>query len=96
LLIWSESGVIGIILFLFFVFNLLLKKKLLFWNQENCSMWNNSWAVYFKAIFLGLIFIMFFDHYLWDIQQGQIMFWLIMGLIVAERRDGIERIDKIA
>lgn len=29
---------------------------------------------------------MFFDHYLWDIQQGQIMLWAILGLIVARNR----------
>jgi len=29
---------------------------------------------YFKAIFFGFIFVMLFDHYLWDIQQGQSFF----------------------
>ncbi|NTU66303.1 MAG: O-antigen ligase family protein [Candidatus Moranbacteria bacterium] len=33
-------------------------------------------ARYFKAILLGFIFIMFFDHYFWDIWQGQVLFWI--------------------
>ena len=47
--------------------------------------WNNSeksiLLLYAKGILLSLIFIMMFDHYFWDIQQGQIMLWLILGLI---------------
>jgi hypothetical protein len=35
----------------------------------------------FKGILFGFIFIMLFDHYLWDIQQGQIMLWLILGFL---------------
>lgn len=25
----------------------------------------------------------FFDHFLWDLQQGQILFWLVLGLLMA-------------
>ncbi len=38
--------------------------------------------VAFKGILLGFIFIMLFDHYFWDIQQGEIMFWLVISIIV--------------
>lgn len=34
-----------------------------------------------KGAIVGLIFIMLFDHYLWDIQQGEIMLWLMAGLL---------------
>ena len=37
---------------------------------------------YFRAILLGLIFIMLFDHYLWDIWQGQVLLWLVCGFLV--------------
>ena len=37
---------------------------------------------YFKGILLGFLFIMLFDHYLWDIQQGSFLFWMIAGLIL--------------
>ena len=38
-------------------------------------------AQYFRAISLGLVLIMLFDHYLWDIWQGQVLFWLVCGLL---------------
>lgn len=34
------------------------------------------------GILLGFIFVMFFDHYLWDIQQGEIMLWIVLGMAV--------------
>lgn len=37
--------------------------------------------LYFKAILLGFIFIMLFDHYFWDIQQGSFLFWMTAGFI---------------
>jgi hypothetical protein len=45
----------------------------------------------FKGLLLGFLFIMLFDHYLWDIQQGQIMLWLIFGLIVGSNRRDIDK-----
>lgn len=41
---------------------------------------------YFRAVFLGLIFIMLFDHYLWDIQQGSLLLWLTAGFVAGMRR----------
>jgi len=35
----------------------------------------------FKVILMAFIFIMLFDHYFWDIQQGQIMLWLVLGIM---------------
>ena len=40
---------------------------------------------YFKAILLGFIFIMLFDHYLWDIQQGNFLLWMTMGIIAGTK-----------
>jgi hypothetical protein len=34
-----------------------------------------------QGLLSGFIFIMFFDHYFWDIWQGQVMFWLAMSLL---------------
>ncbi len=36
---------------------------------------------YFRAIVGGFIFIMLFDHYLWDIWQGQVLFSLAIGVL---------------
>lgn len=42
---------------------------------------------YFKGILLGFIFIMLFDHYFWDIQQGSIMLWMTAGFIAGIKRN---------
>lgn len=34
------------------------------------------------SILVGFIFIGFFDHYLWTLQQGQIIFWITIGLLL--------------
>ncbi|MFZ2975502.1 MAG: O-antigen ligase family protein [Candidatus Moraniibacteriota bacterium] len=41
---------------------------------------------YFGGILLGFIFIMLFDHYLWDIQQGSLLFWLTAGFVAGISR----------
>ena len=46
-----------------------------------------SILTYFKAILLSFLFIMVFDHYFWDIQQGSLMFWMVIGAIA-----GIEQL----
>lgn len=92
LLIWSELGIVGLVLFLFFILKILWGKNVprgtfssVGVEQSVKQTWNNSIQVYSKAILLGLTFIMFFDHYLWNIQQGQILLWMTMGLVVASR-----------
>jgi len=49
--------------------------------------------IIFQGILAGLLFIMPFDHYLWDIQQGQVMLWLIMGIIAG--MESKANIDKL-
>ena len=75
LLIWSELGLVGLLLFIYFLYKILWSKIV---PRGTISI-----GAYFKAIFVGFLFIMLFDHYLWDIQQGQIMLWIVLGLIVA-------------
>ncbi|MFA6973634.1 MAG: O-antigen ligase family protein [Parcubacteria group bacterium] len=45
-----------------------------------------------RGALLGLIFIMLLDHYLWDIQQGEVLFWIAAGLIAGMVR--MNSIDK--
>lgn len=71
LLIWSELGVVDLILFILILWKMFRVKQ-------------SSGNVIFKGILLGFIFIALFDHYLWDIQQGQIMLWLVLGLTVQQ------------
>ncbi|MDB4939763.1 MAG: O-antigen polymerase [Candidatus Doudnabacteria bacterium] len=39
----------------------------------------------FLITFLGIIMLMFFDHYFYTIQQTQLLLWLIVGLILNQR-----------
>ncbi|MFZ2299888.1 MAG: hypothetical protein WAW00_01985, partial [Candidatus Moraniibacteriota bacterium] len=34
----------------------------------------------FRSLLMMMIIIMFFDHYYWDIQQGQLLLWIIVAL----------------
>ena len=124
LLIFSELGIIGFILFVFIILNIL---KMAYLSQKSLSNFsfnkilnepinnqskmfhvkhlaNNSLnkakngelkqekideieaccniSLPFFLIFIGFLFIGLFDHYFWTIQSGQLVFWLIAGLIL--------------
>lgn len=76
LLIWSELGIIGLVLFILFLWKIFSRAK----QKYSSPYQGEGLGEVFKGILLGFIIIMLFDHYLWDIQQGQIMLWLILGL----------------
>ncbi len=124
LLIWSELGLVGFILLLFWILKTVCDKNVpsqykcstskenkffhpdtnvprgtFYWTSVEQSVAagqarNILWdmretfvcGTYFKAILLGLMFIMLFDHYLWDIQQGQILLWMTLGFVVGLRK----------
>ena len=69
LLIASETGLIGLILFLVFIFQLF--RKII--GQEYFLL-----LIVFSFLFIGL-----FDHFFWTLQQGQLMFWLTLGIMGA-------------
>ncbi|HZZ99447.1 MAG TPA: O-antigen ligase family protein [Candidatus Paceibacterota bacterium] len=74
LLIYSETGIVGISLFLLFLVFLLYDywKKLGFKKLYHFS---------FGLIVCSILIFGLFDHYLWDIQSGQMIFWLSLGLL---------------
>jgi hypothetical protein len=100
LLIWAELGIVGLFLFLAFLWKLfrkedchsgldpesrklnkeILKPSLLAGRQVQDD--NINYLVYFKATLIAFIFIMLFDHYFWDIQQGEILLWLIFSFLI--------------
>ena len=72
LLISSETGIAGILAFLFFLFLLISN----FVKEGGLS------KRYPILVFFGALLIMgFFDHLFWTLQQGSLVFWL--GLTVA-------------
>ncbi|MFZ2192857.1 MAG: O-antigen ligase family protein [Candidatus Moraniibacteriota bacterium] len=88
---WSENKVISLyrsfkfleayLLFLYVAFRIVPRGTFLDDNDGNKDIVKKV-IPYFKAILFGLIFITLFDHYLWDIWQGQVLFWIACGLLV--------------
>lgn len=76
LLIWVELGVVGFFLFTLWV--VLLSS--FFWGSMDVGP-DDVARRYFYAIFFGYMPILLADHYLWDIQQGQILWWTITGTL---------------
>ena len=40
----------------------------------------------FRSLLVVIILIMLFDHYFWDIQQGQLLLWIILGLATSKKQ----------
>jgi len=85
LLILNEFGIFVFLGFLFFLikmFHVEHSVKQAWSNLKNIPDKANELNAYFKAILIAFTFIMLFDHYLWDIQQGQIMLWMVFAMII--------------
>jgi len=76
LLVLNEFGIIIFFMFLYFIYKM--------FHVEHFP--EQTLGVYFKAILAAFVFIMLFDHYFWDIQQGQILLWLAFGFIVGSNK----------
>jgi O-antigen ligase len=77
LLIWSELGIVGLVLFILFLWKIFDFNSIV--SHETIS--KKKKRVVFRAIMFGFVIIMLFDHYFWDIQQGQIMLWMVLGFL---------------
>jgi len=75
-LIWSELGIIGLILFISFIFTILKSFRSI---PMQGPMFHIKTA--FRGILIAFLIMMLFDHYAWDIQQGQALFWMILALV---------------
>jgi hypothetical protein len=85
LLIWSELGLVGLILFILILWQMFHVEH----STAPLSLARRGAEeeiVYLRAILLGFIFIMLFDHYFWDIWPGQGILWLTFGLIIGLNR----------
>lgn len=74
LLIFSETGIFGLSLFLLFLI-FLIKEHFKIKSSDKFSRY------YFAINFLLILFSGFFDHLLLTLQQGQFIFWIFLGLI---------------
>lgn len=102
LMIWSELGIIGLGIFIWLLLKMFHVEHFIslfvprgtnctHTTDQNCSAleWNNF--VVFQGVLAGLIFIGLFDHYFWDIQQGQILLWIIFGLLAKKCSTPVRR-----
>ena len=76
LLIISELGIVGFVIFLLFLISLFFRKKSMEKREGNLYLTYNVLYV----ILLSFLMISFFDHYFWDIKQGMIIF--VLPLII--------------
>lgn len=79
LLIMAETGIFTLLAFFGLLFT--ISYKLLAYSSQftiNSSIFNLAAF----SILAGFIIIMFFDHYLMTIQQGQLIFWVVLGIAV--------------
>jgi len=74
LLIASEAGPLGLLAFLLFLFFTI---KAAWKYRHNLS------ESHLLFIVGALLLIGLFDHFLWDLQQGQILFWLMLGILAS-------------
>ncbi len=79
LLIFSELGIIGFILFLLFITSFFKFKRMEF--RENNDQDKNLTYHLFCCIIFSFLIISLFDHYFWDIKIGIIVFTLPILLI---------------
>lgn len=74
LLIYSENGILGLSVFLLFL--IFLVKDFISKTRLRRS-YDLSMLIFFSS----LIFIGFFDHFFWTLQQGRLVFWSSLGLL---------------
>lgn len=72
LLILSENGLIGFSLFILFQFFISQKAK----NKGK------------RLLFMAILVFASADHFFWTLHQGQVLFWLSLAFITAERKNG--------
>ncbi len=99
LLIFSETGILGLASFLLFLIFLAKDYFKIKFNrpfhphthfglensEKSQSLSKVSVGVHYSLfiIFVSLLFFGLFDHFLWTLQQGRIIFWLVLGLLAA-------------
>lgn len=75
LLIASEIGIIGALAFCFFL--VIVMKRLA--TQKSLE------AAFALSLLAGLLMFGLFDHFLWDLQAGRLMFWLAVALSLSQK-----------
>ncbi|MFZ5392214.1 MAG: O-antigen ligase family protein [Patescibacteria group bacterium] len=73
-LVWSELGVFGYILLILLMVS--IAAMILFDDQKKYPKY------FWLSVILSMIFLMFFDHYFWDVWQGMMGWAVFLGVMV--------------
>lgn len=76
LLIASETGLVGVASFLLFLL-------LVFVNFTRRADFKKLYNSSFLILSLSFLVIGFFDHFLWTLQQGSLIFWMVLALMAS-------------
>ena len=82
LLVYSETGILGIAVFILFLI-FLIKNFIVSTKMEKLYHYS------FLIIFLSFLFVGLFDHFLWTLQQGRLMFWFLCAVLTLFRDSDI-------
>lgn len=82
LLIYAETGVLGIMAFAIFL-TLLIRDFVLRTGMKRF----HHYSV--LLLFSSFLFMGLFDHFLWTIQQGRLVLWLMMAAMAVEENEDI-------
>ena len=94
ILIASETGTLGFFAFVFFVALLLERLIRVFWTYFSFHVYiqnldDRPSFVYGYVLLCSLFFILLiamYDHYFWTLQQGALMFWIVLGIAAKNSR----------
>ena len=84
LLILIETGVVGFglwILFFMMLARILFRKNVPRGTQKERAV---TTLIVSMSLFMAIV--SFFDHYFWDIQQGQLLLWLLFGVVASKMK----------
>jgi len=80
LVIFVELGAVGLILFLAFLYE---GAKLFVTSVRNLSLFARTPISGMVLVILAVAVLGFADHYLWTIQQGRMLFWGAVGVLLS-------------
>jgi len=98
ILIAAEISIFGALVFLLLIFELI--KSAIFTIAVPASLFGLAkkeleiWLYIFTTGFLSLLVIGLFDHYLWTLPFGIILFWLVLG-VWARINNRLSSVDKL-
>jgi hypothetical protein len=82
ILIASEIGIFGLIAFIVFLASLFKKALQQFFTVHYPHDRENNITIFALSLVpCFLLFIALYDHYFWTLQQGALMFWIVLGLL---------------